>query len=494
MANRVTFPAALGGDGKTYSDDADPNTGLDGLGYITRLVPLMKNAVAMAGYTQKYAAKIDAAARNAERAENAQKYVEAYAGSLRNNLTAFYKRKATLIFDFAGNEYVRDNGDRVVNSANELIKTTRSSPKYVLGPDRKMREISSNMIARHWGGGQDACASALIEWSSTNILPLSQMADGQWPITRTQNAWANTPVQKGDVVLDRFTGGSVRLTDVSSTTEVATWSVYFHDKGEDENTTVIRGELRGQDTAAVGELYFDYSSKTFSSNNNDGVTFDYEDLGGGFYRVWLTVSALGLDVERLRTAIYGTNKWLGGFQIEEWEYVTSYIPTRGTPATRSRDFIAYDLNGEAGINLTVVIKARFVNRNTRSGSRDGVIQLSGNDSNNSRLVITRDQRQSNRLSVICIDNGTQLFSSGLNMSPQNPGNSWFTAAISCSSTGVVLAVDGNTYASNLISELNFIEKIVLARDGGFVTPSLQVEECFLLPEALNESELKELTA
>ncbi|WP_189464318.1 hypothetical protein, partial [Vreelandella hamiltonii] len=75
----VTFPTALGGDGKTYTDDADPDTGLDGLGYITRLVPLFKNGLAMAGYTAQYAAKIDAAAANANRAEDAKAYVEAVA-------------------------------------------------------------------------------------------------------------------------------------------------------------------------------------------------------------------------------------------------------------------------------------------------------------------------------------------------------------------------------------------------------------------------------
>lgn len=53
----VTFPEALGGNGQTYTDDADPNTGLDGLGYTIRFIPCLQQAVAMG-----LSAKNDAAA------------------------------------------------------------------------------------------------------------------------------------------------------------------------------------------------------------------------------------------------------------------------------------------------------------------------------------------------------------------------------------------------------------------------------------------------
>lgn len=43
----VTFPEALGGNGQTYTDDADPNTGLDGLGYTIRFIPCLQQAVVM---------------------------------------------------------------------------------------------------------------------------------------------------------------------------------------------------------------------------------------------------------------------------------------------------------------------------------------------------------------------------------------------------------------------------------------------------------------
>ncbi|WP_299316220.1 hypothetical protein [uncultured Halomonas sp.] len=52
MANSVTFPPEYGGDGNTYTDDGDPNTGLANGGHRTRFVPALENAVAMAAWTK----------------------------------------------------------------------------------------------------------------------------------------------------------------------------------------------------------------------------------------------------------------------------------------------------------------------------------------------------------------------------------------------------------------------------------------------------------
>ncbi|WP_110693282.1 hypothetical protein [Salinicola halophyticus] len=52
----VTFPVEFGGDGKTYTDDADQDTGLDDVGYQTRFVPALAGSVAMAAYAKNRAA------------------------------------------------------------------------------------------------------------------------------------------------------------------------------------------------------------------------------------------------------------------------------------------------------------------------------------------------------------------------------------------------------------------------------------------------------
>lgn len=48
MVESVTFPADLGGNGLTYTDDDDPNTGMDNRGYVLRFIPALGQVVVMA--------------------------------------------------------------------------------------------------------------------------------------------------------------------------------------------------------------------------------------------------------------------------------------------------------------------------------------------------------------------------------------------------------------------------------------------------------------
>lgn len=67
----VTFPTALGGDGSTVSDDADPTTGLRNAGYKTRFVPALQQMTAIAGFTvNNSSAAIAATGVNATNAAN----------------------------------------------------------------------------------------------------------------------------------------------------------------------------------------------------------------------------------------------------------------------------------------------------------------------------------------------------------------------------------------------------------------------------------------
>ncbi|MDL4862782.1 hypothetical protein NPJ88_010585 [Halomonas elongata] len=51
----VTYPTEMGGDGKTYTDDADPDTGMANGGHRTRLIPAMAGTIAMAAYAKSQA-------------------------------------------------------------------------------------------------------------------------------------------------------------------------------------------------------------------------------------------------------------------------------------------------------------------------------------------------------------------------------------------------------------------------------------------------------
>ena len=62
----VTFPTEFGGDGNTYTDDADPTTGLANGGHRVRFVPALAQAVAMANHTTQKAAAAQAAAEQTD--------------------------------------------------------------------------------------------------------------------------------------------------------------------------------------------------------------------------------------------------------------------------------------------------------------------------------------------------------------------------------------------------------------------------------------------
>ncbi|CBV44053.1 phage head spike fiber domain-containing protein [Halomonas elongata] len=63
----VTYPTEYGGDGKTYTDDADPDTGMANGGHRTRLLPAMAGTIDMAAYAKSQA---DAASSSASSAAN----------------------------------------------------------------------------------------------------------------------------------------------------------------------------------------------------------------------------------------------------------------------------------------------------------------------------------------------------------------------------------------------------------------------------------------
>jgi len=74
----VFFDPAVGGNGSTVSDDADPDTGLQNYGHVTRFVPALQQLVAIAKFviddvtgSSDAAAQSAAAAADSERAASA---------------------------------------------------------------------------------------------------------------------------------------------------------------------------------------------------------------------------------------------------------------------------------------------------------------------------------------------------------------------------------------------------------------------------------------
>jgi hypothetical protein len=83
---QVTFPEDIGGDGNTYSDDADPQTGMENGGHRLRFIPAMANIVGVGLYVKAYVNNLaqleQQVAENTERAQTARVEAEALYGDL----------------------------------------------------------------------------------------------------------------------------------------------------------------------------------------------------------------------------------------------------------------------------------------------------------------------------------------------------------------------------------------------------------------------------
>lgn len=81
----VTFPVELGGDGNTYTDDTDPQTGLANNGHLTRFIPTLQGAVAMASTAKDKASEAATSATNAAASASAASTSESNAGTSATN-------------------------------------------------------------------------------------------------------------------------------------------------------------------------------------------------------------------------------------------------------------------------------------------------------------------------------------------------------------------------------------------------------------------------
>ncbi|WP_286903100.1 phage head spike fiber domain-containing protein [Vreelandella sedimenti] len=172
MADSVRFPANIGGSGRTYTSDANPDTGVFNGGHRINFFPMLSDTVAAAGYVSQYAQAIDGAKENADRAEDAKGYVEAVADAYGIKIVEAYRARATFGLDFILNRYWIDDGTRVETSdLSDMFAVARAASVLVEGPNGLFRDVPANTIAREWRNG--VAVGALNQQSGTNLLLFS---------------------------------------------------------------------------------------------------------------------------------------------------------------------------------------------------------------------------------------------------------------------------------------------------------------------------------
>ncbi len=343
----VTFPAALGGDGKTYSDDADPDTGLDGLGYVDRFVPCLKNVVAMAGYTAQYAAKIDAAAANADRAEDAKAYVEAVAEAYKVNLLDAYRDRITLGADFKAGRYTLDDGiSRVDTTDLADIFSVQSGVKWVESLDGIYRPSLADNLARNWRQGKPY--GFLADDTATNwLLRSSNLENSYWSksLCTVADSGLSSPLE--GVNYRRITPSTTGQITTGVTGSVSSfsgaWTVSFFARPVD-NISRVLVIADGVDERVLVDL----NTRNIVGHTAGAANAFLVSRGERYAVVFPTLSGItgariflknGSDGSTSTPTMISTNDSLliVGLQGEKTSYATSYIPTADAPVTRAPD-------------------------------------------------------------------------------------------------------------------------------------------------------------
>ena len=249
----------------------------------------------------------------------------------------------------AGNIYIQDAQLEAGLVATDYIETGATTATSGLLEDEPRFDYT--------GGG---CPALLLEPSRTNLVDYSDYF-GAWNTRGTASVTDNQAVSPEGVsnaaLLDfgSTTSGANRIDlqpAISSGTDYL-FSVFV--KNIDANRIGIRNYNTTNDAVAT----FDFSSGSFSYTNINVIDTIVESYSNGWYRIGI-VSNSGADTSAdvrinpdTTSGSDGEQIYIYGAQLEKGSYPTSYIPTYGSAATRSKEGASdsYDYMNLSATNL-----------------------------------------------------------------------------------------------------------------------------------------------
>ena len=265
------------------------------------------------------------------------------------------------------------------------------------------------------------CPSLLLEPTLTNLQVYSQEFNNSvWTKNGTSVSADNTISPSGELNADkiqRTTTGSNNVNDTfnKATSQLTYTTSIFVKQGEGDFFA-----MRAQGTyPSRVDLRFQFSTKQIiqyvASSNFTALSSNVEELKNGWFRVSMTYTT---DTASVLTNYFtprsssgdidstdinaNANCFLWGCQVEENNYVTSYVPTTSTPATRTRDLCKEAGNADLFnvSKLSLFIDANNFKRNT--GSLSYIVLTDGQSS---PINMIRIEYRQDRIVVIVYDNG-----------------------------------------------------------------------------------------
>lgn len=423
---------------------------------------------------------------------------------------------ATLDLDFANGRYhLDDGGATALTDPVDILTVERATPKWVMGPSGRLREVPPNTLAREFDPVTGKPRGMLIEESRTNLLTWSEdftqeaWITGGASITANANSAPDGSLSAVKLVEDS-TSGVHDIRQILTQTESGLVLTGYFKAGERRYVALLITSSSGSASRAVYDLVDGLVTEVLV----DGTTAEIEPLADGWYRCVLrssadTVASGGYyrlsvgpnytDREYQGDGTSGIYIW--GAQLEAASTPSSYIKTEDSPATRSADNVSRVLGEEFNRNECTLYCEFYYDRPSRDP--EGVLvtyPIFGiNDETDTSSYGFKAQvygLSGVTQGILRWDDGTATAETAL------PVKGWNRLAIAFNSSGSSISLNGTysfssgTAPDTLLDDLThlyFTPKFIAGTGARYRRLEATFGDTRLYPRALSEAELVELT-